>query len=496
MKKCSECGKPVSDQLMFCGVCGASLKQPVQSRRERLIFFITPLFLILVGVAFAFELGIADPVDSGMLFAGSFAMLFLGVATIFSLLTWLFRMPALPESYWQVGLFAVIHFVLCSFLVYNLEIGVIGEVARKVGPLQYSQTRLEMLLLIFLPTLATGIFAVSARAKMFINPASVRSNILKFLFKNTLFLLPALGALCAGVLYMSHTQSAQALIQARILHEIGASSQALAVIDRALEQHANYAPLHFLKGVVIIDAQPVNLRPVDARTHLEKAVAGEPGVPLYLFRLSMAFDGEKNGAEAIAAASEAISLLPSDAYLWQHLGDLNLKYKSLPAAVAAFKKALEIYPDNPMLLNNLAYTLLELNQDLPQALEMARMSVEAIPGMVFNLDTLAWAYYKNGMYFEALEVMNSIFHGRVAVTPEVDFHYAMILHATGMLQNPLQSFDELLVRPEIAADHALFNQVMEARNNIESDATKLPQAVEEPITPSHVDGEANEPANL
>jgi len=94
-----------------------------------------------------------------------------------------------------------------------------------------------------------------------------------------------------------------------------------------------------------------------------------------------------------------------------------------------------------------------------------------MPGHIFNLDTLAWAYYKNSQNAAALEVMSDIFTGRNEVSPEVDFHYAIILQSMGMLNSPLETFDKLLARPEVAADHKFFQQVYQARLEAEKTAS-------------------------
>jgi tetratricopeptide (TPR) repeat protein len=258
-------------------------------------------------------------------------------------------------------------------------------------------------------------------------------------------------------------------IKARILQDLDAVAKAVEIIDAGLEKNGDHPNLLYLKGEIILGGARPQHTPAMARQALEKAVALRDDVAIYHFRLSMAYDLERMPQAALNSASRAVALIPQDYYLHQHLGDLYLKYKKLPEAVSAFSESLRINPDNPLLLNNYAYTLLELNRDLPQALEMAKMSVEKMPGLVFNLDTLAWAYYKNRLFAEALEIMNAVFHGRNEVSPEVDFHYAMILYALGTLNDPVGAMDRLLAKPEIAADHALFLQIYDARASIIAD---------------------------
>ncbi|OGK08611.1 MAG: hypothetical protein A2W80_03810 [Candidatus Riflebacteria bacterium GWC2_50_8] len=291
------------------------------------------------------------------------------------------------------------------------------------------------------------------------------------MLKYALLLIPLSVLLLTTFIGLAQPAAARATVKARVLYELQAADVALSIVDDALGADDSYAPLHFMKGILILDFSSTKYSPADAVKHLERANELKPKVPTWLYFLSIGYDRERDGQAAIAAATEAAALLPADASLWQHLGDLNMKYKNGRAAITAYKKALELTPDDPLLLNNLAYTMLDLDMELPQALEMARMSVELMPGHIFNLDTLAWAYYKNSQNAAALEVMSDIFTGRNEVSPEVDFHYAIILQSMGMLNSPLETFDKLLARPEVAADHKFFQQVYQARLEAEKTAS-------------------------
>lgn len=479
MKNCPECGKPVPANLIYCGICGASISQSQNSRRERFLFFITPFFLVLLCVALSYELGVVEPVEKGLFYAGVMIFIFMGAAGIFGVITWMFSLPVLAESYWYAGMLAIAQFAGCFLLLQHVELSLLGEVLKNIGPVSYVQARVEILAVTFLPLAFCGLLTLPVRAKALRFPESAGSPSVRLILKNLPVFLPLLTFLTAGIFHFSLPDAASPLIKGKLLHDLSAYDMALKRVENGLRLHSEYAPLHFLKAVVIIDGQPEGHTPAEARNHLEKAVHLEPGVSLYLFRLSMAFDLEHRGIEAVAAAASAAALLPEDAYLWQHLGDLNLKYRNHEGAVEAFRNSLRHNAGNAIVLNNLAYTLLELDRELPQALEMARMSVERLPGLVFNLDTLAWALHRNGRHAEALEVMNDIFQGRTSVSPEVDFHYAMILHAMNMLGNPVQTFDELLVRPEVAADRKLFEEVFAARSQISDAVQKKAISVDE-----------------
>jgi tetratricopeptide (TPR) repeat protein len=474
--------------LLYCTTCGADLSQPAKTRRERILLVLTPFFLILLAVTLSYEIGVIDAVENGMAFGGGLALIYLFSALVFWLLTRTFKLPALAQSYWQAGLVSTLSFIASVLLAFQIGELFANESIMAVGPVKYHFAVLEILAVIFLPVFFAGLLAVSARARISRFPESASSPALKMFFRYAILLIPGCIVMLTVMVDFSQPAAKKAMVRARVLYELQAANLALRVIDDALAADETFAPLHFLKGITILD-YPVEIYTAeDAVRHLERANELQPRVPAWLYRLSVAYDRERNGSGAIAAATEATSLLPGDAFLWQYLGDLNMKHKRGPASVSAYQKALELAPHDPMLLNNLAYAMLELDMDLPQALELARMSVELMPDRVFNLDTLAWAYYKNAQYSEALEIMSAIFTGRSEISPEVDFHNARILQAMGMLNSPLETFDKLLARPEIAADHHLFQQVYQARvesekNIAESSLTPIESGPADVIPP-------------
>jgi tetratricopeptide (TPR) repeat protein len=68
-----------------------------------------------------------------------------------------------------------------------------------------------------------------------------------------------------------------------------------------------------------------------------------------------------------------------------------------------FRKALELEPDHPSVLNYLGYSLVELRRNLDEAMEMIRKAVELRPNDGYIVDSLGWAYYRLGNYEEAVK---------------------------------------------------------------------------------------------
>ncbi|MCC2099304.1 MAG: tetratricopeptide repeat protein [Hyphomicrobiales bacterium] len=73
-----------------------------------------------------------------------------------------------------------------------------------------------------------------------------------------------------------------------------------------------------------------------------------------------------------------------------------------PKAEADFKKALELYPDHPSILNYLGYSWVDRKMKIPEAFRLLRRAVELRPTDGAIVDSLGWAYYRLGKYDDAL----------------------------------------------------------------------------------------------
>lgn len=81
--------------------------------------------------------------------------------------------------------------------------------------------------------------------------------------------------------------------------------------------------------------------------------------------------------------------------------------KQWPRAEADFKKALELQPEQPDVLNYLAYSWVDqgFSEHYDTALKMLERAVELRPNSGHIIDSLAWAKYKLGRYAEAVPLL-------------------------------------------------------------------------------------------
>lgn len=67
-----------------------------------------------------------------------------------------------------------------------------------------------------------------------------------------------------------------------------------------------------------------------------------------------------------------------------------------------FRKALELAPDQPQVLNYLGYSYLERGENYDEALSMIQRAVAQRPESGYIVDSLAWGYFLAGRYTEAV----------------------------------------------------------------------------------------------
>ena len=127
------------------------------------------------------------------------------------------------------------------------------------------------------------------------------------------------------------------------------------------------------------------------------------------FALADVLRAEERFDEAEVAYSAAIELTKAtgneDWVLYFYRGICHEQSKDWAPAEADFRKALELNPTQPQVLNYLGYGLVDRGEKLDEALGMIEKAVAADPEQGYIIDSLAWAFFKLGRYAEALDPM-------------------------------------------------------------------------------------------
>jgi tetratricopeptide (TPR) repeat protein len=138
--------------------------------------------------------------------------------------------------------------------------------------------------------------------------------------------------------------------------------------------------------------------------------------------------------EAAAAYTRAIDLIGTPQPLhWILYYTRAISYEragNWPPAEADFRQALELEPDQPMVLNYLGYSLVEQRRNLEEALDMIERAVAGQPDDGYITDSLGWVYYRLGRYEEALPQMLRAVE-LAPVDPVINDHLGDVLWKVG-----------------------------------------------------------------
>lgn len=120
--------------------------------------------------------------------------------------------------------------------------------------------------------------------------------------------------------------------------------------------------------------------------------------------------GAERWVDAAAAYDKTVALIPQPATpgYWPvyYSRAITLERQKLwDRAEADFRKALELAPDQPQVLNYLGYSYLERGENYDEALSMIERAVAQRPDSGYIIDSLAWGYFLAGRYADAVEPM-------------------------------------------------------------------------------------------
>ena len=116
-------------------------------------------------------------------------------------------------------------------------------------------------------------------------------------------------------------------------------------------------------------------------------------------------------AEASDAYDHAIALLgPGSAKDWPIYFARAVSEegaKNWNAAEVDLKKALQLAPDEPAVLNYLGYSYIDQNRNIPEALAMLEKAHALKPTDGYIADSVGWAYFKLGRYADAARTLEN-----------------------------------------------------------------------------------------
>ncbi|MER9835373.1 tetratricopeptide repeat protein [Mesorhizobium sp. M0145] len=147
----------------------------------------------------------------------------------------------------------------------------------------------------------------------------------------------------------------------------------------------------------------------EAITHLKAIVDAHPDDMRAYLALGGVYSSKEDFRSAANLYDKAVEVLKAPtAANWNIFYQRGIAYERLkewPKAEPNFRKALELYPDQPQVLNYLGYSWVDKSMNLKEGLAMIQKAVDLRPSDGYIVDSLGWAYYRLGQFDDAVREM-------------------------------------------------------------------------------------------
>lgn len=147
--------------------------------------------------------------------------------------------------------------------------------------------------------------------------------------------------------------------------------------------------------------------------------------------LAMEYSSHDKAIEWFRLALEVCASDEECSELWGYIGDVYHDMGNDKRAFKAYRKALNYNPENVLVLNNYAYFLSLLDQDLERALIMSKKAVDLESNNASYVDTYAWILHRLGRNEEAKKIMMTALSLSAQRDASLLIHYGDILWALG-----------------------------------------------------------------
>ena len=145
----------------------------------------------------------------------------------------------------------------------------------------------------------------------------------------------------------------------------------------------------------------------EAKKRLEHLITEHPKDTEAIVAFGNILRGRKQFAECADVYGKAIANVAkpekSNWVMFYFRGICYERSKQWPNAEVDLKKALELYPDQPLVLNYLGYSWVDQGVHMDEGMNMIRRAVEQRPDDGYIVDSLGWAYFRTGNYAEAVK---------------------------------------------------------------------------------------------
>lgn len=182
-----------------------------------------------------------------------------------------------------------------------------------------------------------------------------------------------------------------------------------------------------------------------ARDNYQRLLAKDPNSALLNRRIGEISSLMGDRDTAMRSFQKAAESDPKDLRSMIDLGSLLLSNGKKQQALDVFRKCLALSPDQPAILNNVAYLIADTGGDTKEALELARKGLQKVPNDPHLTDTVGFIYWKQHLNGSALQTFKAVVD-RVPDNATYRLHYANALLAQGDKDGARTQLEAALLR--------------------------------------------------
>lgn len=132
-----------------------------------------------------------------------------------------------------------------------------------------------------------------------------------------------------------------------------------------------------------------------------------------------------------------------DSEMYVLIGDAYYKLKRIEKAAQAYEKAISLNSSNSRAYNNWGYMYADFGVHIEEALRLTKHAVALEPKNGCYLDSLGWAYFRNGEYQKAVKYLEEAI-ARYPSDADCRYHLGKAYESVGAISQALVEYNKAL----------------------------------------------------